>query len=96
MQGAYTRDVTISLAIMPPPLPLSGHEVIVGRGWEPSAERCRALPSASRRDGHDASGRLKSFSVEEQGSRALLQSSWRVHRWSVFTVDTSTVDSRGA
>ena len=25
-----------------PPLPLSGHEVIVGGGWEPSAERCRA------------------------------------------------------
>ena len=30
-----------------------------------------ASPSVRRRDAHDASGRLMSFSVEEQGRRAL-------------------------
>ena len=47
----------------------------------------------------DASSRLTSFSVEGRGSRALLRSSWHVHRWcgqSVFTVDSLTVDSRVA
>ena len=39
-----------------------------------------ASPSVRQRDAHDASGRLKSFSVEERGSRALPQNSWRVHR----------------
>ena len=34
--------------------------------------KCGASPSARQRDAHDASGRLTSFSVEEQGSRALL------------------------
>jgi len=49
----------------------SRHEVIVGGGW---------VPSARRRDAHDASGRLTSFSIEERGSSVLPRSSWRVHR----------------
>ena len=52
-----------------------------------------------RRDAPDASGRLASFSVEGQGSRALPRSSWRVHhccRRSAFVVDNLTVDSQVA
>ena len=48
------------------------------------------------RDAPDDSGRLASFSVEGRGSRALAQSSWRVHRCcrqSVFAVDNLTVDA---
>ena len=69
--GAYTRDATIFLAITPS-LPIK-HDpnVIVGGGWRPSTRR---------RDAPNASGRLTSFSVEERESRALPQSSWRVHR----------------
>jgi len=43
------------------------------------------------RDAPDTSGSLTSFSVEWWESRALPQSSWRVHRWcgwSVFAVDS--------
>ena len=61
--------------------------------------KCRASPSARRRDAPDTSGRLTSISVQKRGSRALLRSSWRAHRWSgrsVFTVVTSTVDSQVA
>ena len=55
----------------------SGHEVIVGgRGV---GAKCGVSPSARRRDAHNASGRLMSFSVEERGSRALPRSSWCVH-----------------
>ena len=69
--GAYTRDVTISLAITPSlPVPVK-HDLIVGGGWGPSARRT---------DAPDATGRLTSFSVEGQRSRALSRSSWRVHR----------------
>ena len=57
-----------------------------------------ASPSVRRRDAHDVSSRLTSVSVEERGSRALPQSSCRVHpslmRVSVFAVDTSTVDGQ--
>ena len=42
----------------------------VGRGG--GGGKHGASPSAMRRDAHDASGRLKGFSVEEQGSRVLL------------------------
>ena len=59
-----------------------------GVGAKHEAERCS-----------DASGRLTSFSVEGWGSRAVPRSSWRVHRWcrwSVFAVDTLTIDSRVA
>ena len=84
--GAYTRDATISLAIT---LSLPGTKSLsVGGG-----DQARASPSARRRDAHDASSRLTSFSVEERGSRALPRSSWRR---SVFAVDTLTVDSQVA
>ena len=61
-----------------------------------------ALPSGAThlaawwRDAPNATGRLTSFIVERWGSRALLRSSWHVHRscgQSVFTVDTLTVDT---
>ena len=84
--GAYTRDVTISLAITPSFL--VKHNLIVGGGV---GAKCEASPSARWRDTPDASGKLMSFSVEGQESRALPQSSWHVHRWcwrSVFAVDT--------
>ena len=69
--GAYTRDATISLAITPSlPVPVK-HDLIVGGVWGPSARRT---------DAPDATGRLTSFSVEGQRSRALSRSSWRVHR----------------
>jgi len=55
----------------------SGHEVIAS--GKVGAKR-GASPSARRRDAHDASGRLLSFSIEERGSRALPRSSWCVHR----------------
>ena len=86
--GAYTGDATISFVITPS---LPGMKSLVGVGAKRGAS-----PSARRRNAHDASGRLTSFSVEEPGSRALPRSSWRVHRWcgrSAFPVDTSTVDS---
>ena len=88
--GAYAQDAKISLAITPPP---SG----TGKAWPHC--RCEASPSARRRDAPDATGRLTSFSVEGRGSRALPQSSWRVHRWYgrfAFAVDTLTLDSRVA
>ena len=75
-----------SLAITPS-LPVK-HDLIVGGGWGPSVRR-RNAPDAI------AVG-LTSFSVEGRGSRALPQSSWRVHRScgrSVLAVDTLTVDS---
>ena len=53
----------------------SGHEVIIGGGWTKHG----ASPSARQRDAHGASGRLTSFSVEEQVSRVLPRSSWHVH-----------------
>ena len=59
-RGAYTRDATISLTITSSLL--VKHELIVGGEWGPSARQ---------RDAPDASGRLTSFSVEGQGSRAL-------------------------
>ena len=58
--------------------------------------KCEVSPSVTRKDAPDATGRLKSFNVEGQGSRALPRSSWRVHRWCgrfTFAVDTLTVDS---
>ena len=55
----------------------SGHEVIVGVGWGPSAGRRHVRSGEMTKN---ASGSLKSFSVEERGSRALPQSSWCVHR----------------
>ena len=51
------------------------------------------------RDAPEVSDRLTSFSIEGLGSRALPRSSWCVHRccgWSVFAVDTLTVDSQVA
>ena len=52
-RGAYRRDATISLAIMPSH-PIK-HDLIVGGGWGASARW---------RDAPDASGRLRSFSIE--------------------------------
>ena len=77
--GAYTWDVTISLAITPSLLGIKSLSVEIG-GQARGVTKHGALPSAKWRDGHDASGRVKTFSVEEQGSRALTQSSLRVHR----------------
>ena len=61
--------------------------------------KCEASPSTWQRDGPNGSGRLTSFSIECQKSRALPQSSWCVHRWcgwSLFAVHTLMVDSRVA
>ena len=63
------RDAMISLAITPSlPVPVK-HDLIVSGGWRQSA-RWRDAPGVT--------GRLTSFSVEGQGSRALPRSSWRV------------------
>ena len=67
--------------------------------WGVGAKR-ETSPSARQRDAPDATGRLASFSVEGQGSRALPRSNWRVHRWCGHShshaIDTLTVDSRVA
>ena len=65
------RDATISLVITPS---FTGMKSLsVGGG-----DQAWVVAEARRRDAHDASGRLTSFSVEEQGSRALPPSSWHV------------------
>ena len=71
------RDVTISLAIMPS-LSIK-HDSIVICQWGVEA-KCKASLNARRRDPPNASSRLTSFSVEGRESRALLRSSWHVHR----------------
>ena len=50
------------------------HEIIAGGGGKRGAS-----PSVRWKDAHDASRRLKSFSVEERGSGWLPQSGWCVH-----------------
>ena len=85
--GAYTRDATFSLAIIPS-LPVQNNlvkqeDLIVGGGTGSWAQ-----------DAPNTSGRLTNFNVEGRGSKALSQSSWCVHRWcrqSMFVIDTLTV-----
>ena len=67
------RDATISLTITPS---LPGMKSLsVGGG-----DKARGVAEWRRRDAHNASSRLTSFSNEKRGSRALPRSSWRVHR----------------
>ena len=73
--GAYTRDVTISLAITPSLPSMKPFSEGVG------AKRGASL-SLRQRDAPETRGRLTSFSIEERGSRTLRRSSWCVHRWS--------------
>ena len=56
VEGAYTQDATIPLAITPS-LPVKD-DLIVGGGWGPSARW---------RDAPDTSERVTSFSVEGEG-----------------------------
>ena len=62
--GAYMWDATISLTI-PPSLP-GIKSLLVGGG-----DQAWGIAERERKDADNASGRLKSFSVEERGSRAL-------------------------
>ena len=54
-----------------------GHEIITC--WGGGGGKRGAPPRGRKKDAHDTSGRLKSFSVEERGSRWLPRSGWCVH-----------------
>ena len=70
------RDATISLAITPSlPVPVK-YDIIVTGGWGPSAKHRRVQSVEMLL----TLLRVTSISVEGQGSRALPQSIWRVHR----------------